>query len=319
MRKIQVCFVVAAMVLLSGQAGLAAEKPTARDWFQRGTEFEQSNVYEEAIKMYTEAIRYDLYYAEAYFRRGMAYRAANKTYVTEALQDFNKAIELDPKNAEVYYERGLLNAFSINNEDARADMQTAASLGHKGAQKWLAPDRQGKSKETERPATMAAAVPRSDEAGQLPAAGVAPMEEKAGSEKGEAFFAPGKLLPSGSEPVVRFDHDRADIKEEFHPVLDEVAQVLKEKMPEAVIVLAGHTDNTGTEKYNDGLSLRRAKAVEAYLTGERAISAGRFVLKGYGESAPIATNDTAEGRAKNRRVEILDAGKSGEPPSAEKR
>ena len=236
--------------------------------------------------------------------------AVNKTYVMEALQDLNKAIDLDPKNAEMYYERGLLNAFSLNNENARADMRTAASLGHKGAQQWLAPGRQDKRKDTERPAAaMAAAVPRSEEAGQSPAAGMAPMEEKAGSEREEAFFAPGKLLPSGSAPVVNFDHDKAEIKEQYYPVLDEVAQVLMDKMPEAIVVLAGHTDNTGTARYNDGLSLRRAQAVESYLTAERGIPPNRLIVKGYGEGAPIATNDTAEGRAKNRRVEILDAGK----------
>ena len=99
--------------LLSCQTGLAAEKPTAHDWFQMGMEYEKSNVYEEAIKMYTEAIRFDRYYARGIFPEGEGVHGCsiNRT-VTEALQDFNKAIELDPKNAEVYYERGLLNAFS---------------------------------------------------------------------------------------------------------------------------------------------------------------------------------------------------------------
>ena len=191
-------------------------------------------------------------------------------------------------------------------------MQTAASLGHKGAQQWLSPDRQEKGKEND---GVAAAGPRSEEAEQAPAA----AEEKTGKETGDAFFAPGKRLPSGSEPVIHFDHNMANIKEQFYPVLDEVAQVLTEKTPEAIVVLAGHTDNTGTETYNDGLSVRRAKAVESYLTAERGIPPNRLIVKGYGESAPIATNDTAEGRAKNRRVEILDAGKSGEPSSAERR
>ena len=118
--------------------------------------------------------------------------------------------------------------------------------------------------------------------------------------------------------MVRFDFNKADIKEQYYPVLDEVAQVLTEKVPEAIVVLAGHTDNTGTEKYNDALSVRRAKAVASYLTGKRGISPNRLILKGYGEGAPIATNDTAEGRAKNRRVEILDAGKPGEPPFCRK-
>jgi outer membrane protein OmpA-like peptidoglycan-associated protein len=310
MKKIQICFVVVAIALLSCQVGVAAEKPTAQDWFQLGMEFEKSKVYDEAIKMYTEAIRFDPYYAEAYFRRGKAYVTAHKTRTEEAFADFNSAIDLDPRNAEAHYERGLLNAFVLNNERAREDMRTAANLGHKGAQQWLAPpDRQQKSKEV----TVAAAVPSSGEAEQAPAA-----EEKAVTEAGDAFFAPGKRLPSGSEPVVCFDLDRAEIKEQFRAVLDEVAQVLKEKAPKAVVVLAGHTDNTGTEKYNDGLSLRRAKAVEVYLSSQHGIPPTRFILKGYGEGAPIASNKTAEGRAKNRRVEILDAEKPGEPPAAEK-
>ncbi|MBE0559067.1 MAG: OmpA family protein, partial [Proteobacteria bacterium] len=254
MKKIQMWFVVVAIAVLSCQTGVAAEKPTAHDWFQRGMELEKSNVHEEAIKMYTEAIKLDRYYAEAYFRRGMAYRAANKTYVTEALQDFNMAIGIDPKNAEVYYERGLLNAFTINNENARADMRTAASLGHKGAQEWLSPDRRKKGSETEGSPRMAAAVIGPGEAEQSSAAG---GEEQTGGESGDAFFAPGKRLPSGNEPVIHFDLDMADIKEQYYPVLDEVARVLMEKTPEAIVVLAGHTDDSGTEKYNDGLSLRR--------------------------------------------------------------
>jgi outer membrane protein OmpA-like peptidoglycan-associated protein len=316
MKIIPKWFVVVVVMLLSSHTGLAAEKPTARDWFQKGMEFETTSVFEEAIKMYTEAIRFDRYYAEAYFRRGMAYRAANKTYVTEALQDFSTAIDLDPKNAEVYYERGLLNAFSLNNENARADMQTAASLGHKGAQQWLAPDRREKVKAPERSATVEAAVPRVEAAEQPPPA---VSEEPTAKEPEGTSFATGKLLPSGIEPVVRFDHDKTDIKEQYYPVLDEIARVLLEKTPEAVVLLAGHTDNTGTEKYNDGLSLRRAEAVASYLTAELGIPPNRLTVKGYGESAPLATNDTAEGRAMNRRVEILDARRPGEPPAAAER
>jgi outer membrane protein OmpA-like peptidoglycan-associated protein len=308
MKRIQICLVVVAIALLSCRIGVAAEKPTAQNWFQMGVEFEKSKVYDEAIKMYTEAIRFDPYYAEAYFRRGKAYATAHKTRTEEAFADFNSAIDLDPRNAEAYYERGLLNAFVLNNERAREDMRTAANLGHKEAQQWLTPpDRQQKGKE----ATVAASVPSSGEADQAPAA-----EEKAVAEAGDAFFAPGKRLPSGSEPVVRFDFNKADIKEQYYPVLDEVAQVLTEKAPEAVVVLAGHTDNTGTEKYNDALSVRRSKAVASYLADKRGVPPNRLIVKGYGESMPIATNDTAEGRAMNRRVEIRDAGKPGEPPAA---
>ena len=315
MKRIQICFVVVAIALLSCQVGVAAEKPTAHDLFQRGVEFEKSKVYDEAIKMYTEAIGLDRYYAEAYFRRGKALATAHKTRTEEAFADFNNAIDLDPKNAEAYYERGLLNAFVLNNERAREDMRTAAGLGHMGAQQWLTPALAKKAAEKEAASTQTAALPAPGEAQQTPADA---MDDKAGKEAGDAFFAPGKRLPSGSEPVVRFDFNKADIKEQYYPVLDEVAQVLTEKVPEAIVVLAGHTDNTGTEKYNDALSVRRAKAVASYLTGKRDISPNRLIVKGYGEGTPIATNDTVEGRAINRRVEILDAGKPGEPPAAEK-
>jgi len=306
MKKNQFCFIIVAIALLSCQTGLAAEKPTAYDWLQRGMEFERQFAYGEAIKMYSGAVSLDRNNAEAYFRRAGAYIAYNKTYAMEALADFDKAIDLDPTNAEAYYQRGLLNAFVINNEDAYADMKTAAGLGHEGAPKWLSSDREEKGKEKERSNRKVAAVPATEMTRQ-PSAAV--TEEKTVKEKGGAFFGPGKQLPSGSEPMIHFDFNMADIKEQYDAILDEVAMVLMEKIPEAIVVLAGHTDNTGTEKYNDALSLRRAKAVESYLADKRGIPPNRIIVKGYGESTPIAANGTEEGRAKNRRVEILDAGK----------
>jgi outer membrane protein OmpA-like peptidoglycan-associated protein len=306
MKKIQICFVVVAIALLFCQTGLAAEKPTASDWLQRGMEFERQFAYGEAIKMYTGAVNLDRNNAEGYFRRAVAYMAYNKTYAMEALVDFNKAIDLDPTNAEAYYQRGLLNAFVLNNQDAYADIKTAASLGHKGAQQWLAPDRGEKGKEKERSDMKVAAAPAAEMTPQPPAAGT---EEKTVKEQGGAFFGPGKQLPSGSEPMIRFDFNKADIKEQYDAILDEVAMVLLEIMPEAIVVLAGHTDSTGTEKYNEALSMRRAKAVESYLADKRGIPLNRLIVKGYGESTPIAANKTEEGRAKNRRVEIIDAGK----------
>ncbi len=311
MKRHSMWLFVVIVALLSCATDRVAEKPTAHDFFRRGVDAEKTNTYEEAVKMYTGAVELDRYYAEAYLRRGVATLGADKTNVMDALRDFNRAIDLDPKNPEAYYQRGLLNAFSISNQDARTDMQTAAGLGHKGAQQWLAPKRQQEEKDAERQQATAAAAPRAVEAEPAPAAA-----EKQAGKKAEPFFVPGKPLPSGSEPVVRFDHDRAEVKEQYYPLLDEVARILTENAPEAAIVLAGHTDATGTEKYNEGLSLRRAKAVETYLTSQRGLPSARFQLKGYGEEVPIAANDTEEGRAKNRRVEILDAGTPAEPPAA---
>jgi OOP family OmpA-OmpF porin len=70
------------------------------------------------------------------------------------------------------------------------------------------------------------------------------------------------------------------------------------------IEVAGHADSTGPAEYNMGLSLRRANAVRDYLVS-KGVAADRLVVRGYGESQPTATNETREGRAKNRRVELL--------------
>lgn len=299
MKKIQVCFVIAAIALFSCQTALAAEKLTAQDWLQRGMELEKHGVHEEAGKMYTQAIRADKYYAEAYFRRAKAYFATHKSNAMEALADFDRAIDLDPTNAEAYYERGLLHSFILNNEHARDDMKVAAKLGHKGAQKWLAPDTKDSASIKVAAVASGEGVPKSADAGE---------EEKSGEKEGK-YLNLGEYLSSKGEPMIHFDFNMATIKEQYYAILDEIAQVLTERIPEASIILAGHTDSTGTEKYNTRLSLQRAKAVESYLTEKHGIPPARISVKGYGESTPIATNETEEGRARNRRVELLVAPK----------
>lgn len=299
MKKIQFCFVIVAVVLFSFQTGLAREKLTAEDWLQRGIEFEKQDVHAEAVKMYTQAIMADRNYAEAYFRRAKAYLATHKSNAMEALTDFDKAIDLDPTNAEAYYERGLLHSFILNNEHARDDMRTAAKLGHKGAQKWLTPE----TKEIS--STKVAAVASREEAPKSSDVG----EGVKSGEKERKYRNLGEYLSSKGEPMIHFDFNMSTIKEQYYAILDEIAQVLTEKIPAEGIVLAGHTDSTGTEKYNARLSLQRAKAVESYLTEKHGIPPARIIVKSYGESAPLATNETAEGRARNRRVELLVAPK----------
>ena len=85
-------------------------------------------------------------------------------------------------------------------------------------------------------------------------------------------------------------------------VLDNVASTLNQ-YNQTVIEVAGHTDNVGTDAYNQQLSLQRATAVSNYL-GSKGILQQRMMVVGAGETRPIASNDTEAGRAQNRRVEI---------------
>lgn len=101
---------------------------------------------------------------------------------------------------------------------------------------------------------------------------------------------------------VNFDFDKANIRPDARPVLDEAIRILKEEGGIAVIS-AGHTDSIGSDQYNMRLSLRRANAVRDYLIAG-GISASRIRAEGFGESQPVASNETAEGRAQNRRVEL---------------
>lgn len=99
-----------------------------------------------------------------------------------------------------------------------------------------------------------------------------------------------------------FDFDKAVLKPESFPELNRIIKVMNERATMTVEV-AGHTDSTGPEDYNLGLSERRAKAVTNYFI-EKGISAGRIATAYFGETKPKASNDTREGRAKNRRVEF---------------
>ena len=134
MKKVWIGLLIVVLLLGSG-AALGAE--TADDLYQKGLELASRNIYGEAIKILTEAICLDARYAPAYLERGKMYFAMSPSFCTEALADFSKAIALTPEDPVPYYERGLLNAFLIQNEQARSDMETAASLGHPGARAWM--------------------------------------------------------------------------------------------------------------------------------------------------------------------------------------
>jgi OOP family OmpA-OmpF porin len=102
---------------------------------------------------------------------------------------------------------------------------------------------------------------------------------------------------------VNFDFDKAEIRPQDSVVLDAGAEVLNEN-PEVQVEVAGHTDSTGPETYNQGLSEARARAAVDYLV-EKGVDRERLRPVGYGETQPVADNGTSEGRAENRRVEFV--------------
>jgi OmpA-OmpF porin, OOP family len=103
---------------------------------------------------------------------------------------------------------------------------------------------------------------------------------------------------------IYFDTNKTDIKPESAPAIDEIAKFLKQD-PKVLVYVVGHTDNVGGYEYNMGLSQRRADAVVKELTSKHGVPATRLRAVGTGPVAPLAPNETEEGRAKNRRVELV--------------
>ncbi len=108
---------------------------------------------------------------------------------------------------------------------------------------------------------------------------------------------------------VFFDSGKADLRPEAYPILDKVAEFLKEEVPDRNVAIEGHTDNEPIKysgwKSNWELSTARALSVLHYLVDKKGIDPERIQAVGYGEYHPIADNSTPEGRQKNRRVEIV--------------
>jgi len=120
-----------------------------------------------------------------------------------------------------------------------------------------------------------------------------------------ASVAQPKMPPVTKKIVLRgvtFAFDSAELSDDAKPILEEAARSLKEAGKIRVSV-EGHTDATGSEDYNLGLSQRRAASVAAYLQGQ-GIDGERLETAGFGEEKPVAANDTRDGRAQNRRVEL---------------
>ncbi len=155
---------------------------------------------------------------------------------------------------------------------------------------------------------------KSDEADQLRHAKDL-LEQRLGSSEASIGYDERGLVTRMLDQVL-FDSGKATLRRSAHGVLDKVAKVLEEVSDQPVGV-EGHTDNQPIKHSgwsdNKALSLARAKAVAEYLGQQHGIDAKRLIPVGHGDERPIASNDTAAGRAKNRRVEIVILPKSSGP------
>jgi outer membrane protein OmpA-like peptidoglycan-associated protein len=115
-----------------------------------------------------------------------------------------------------------------------------------------------------------------------------------------------KPLPAPKKRIVlrgvTFDFNSAEIRADSRPILDQAVTSLGDNA-DVLVVVEGHTDSIGTEEINQALSLRRAESVFRYLVN-RGVAPERLRIEGFGKSRPVATNDTEQGRAQNRRVEL---------------
>jgi len=117
-------------------------------------------------------------------------------------------------------------------------------------------------------------------------------------------FTPPKVITIALDAAVLFDTGKAVLKPEARQTLHEAADRLK-KFAGAAVMVSGHTDNVGNEASNQALSDKRAAAVKDYFVSQEGVPAAGLVVKGYGKSQPVADNATEEGRARNRRVDVV--------------
>ena len=122
--------------------------------------------------------------------------------------------------------------------------------------------------------------------------------------KGLAGIKETKIVPKAAA-LINFDYNSALIKKDSYPLLDNYGKVLTSALADAKVLIEGHSDSIGPADYNLNLSEKRSKSVKKYLVEKYGINSNRLLSKGIGEEQPVASNDSEEGRAKNRRVQFV--------------
>lgn len=145
--------------------------------------------------------------------------------------------------------------------------------------------------------------------GALAGAGVGTYQDRQEAALRKELEATGVSVTRSGDNItlnmpgnITFKTDSADLNASFFEVLNSVGKVVNQ-FEQTVIEVAGHTDSTGSDQYNQQLSQRRADAVASYLK-TRSVRSDRIITVGAGEGHPVASNDTADGRQRNRRVEL---------------
>jgi peptidoglycan-associated lipoprotein len=120
-------------------------------------------------------------------------------------------------------------------------------------------------------------------------------------------LAEGKFLYETvlTDEKVKFGFDTSDLSPEGQAAIDEFAAKIKQDNKNVYVEIQGHTDNVGSEKYNEELGLLRAESVRRYLNQKQGFPLHRINVISYGESSPVADNKTREGRSQNRRVALV--------------
>ncbi|MEO6193204.1 MAG: OmpA family protein [Thermoanaerobaculia bacterium] len=120
-------------------------------------------------------------------------------------------------------------------------------------------------------------------------------------------LAEGKFLYETllTDEKVKFGFDTSDLSPEGQAAIDEFAAKIKQDNKNVYVEIQGHTDNVGSDKYNEELGLLRAESVRRYLNQKQNFPLHRINVISYGESSPVADNKTREGRSQNRRVALV--------------